>query len=145
MRICCEWLCYEPFIEEYPPSPAETSCVLKMCDGGLWELYLGRSQPSCTVDRFIKNLIMGILKIFKCSVAILISGSIPTYVSAQCYHMLQLLQPPTLVNCCTKSVAIWITARPRLQHASQSLLNDVYWQIGFLAVHDISIGDLVSH
>ena len=102
MRICCEWLCYEPFIEEYPPSPAETSCVLKMCDGGLWELYLGRSQPSCTVDRFIKKLDDGDFE----NIAMLLPDSIPTYVSTLRYYMLRLLQPPTLVDCCTTSVAI---------------------------------------
>ena len=33
---------------------------------GLWQFYLGRSQPSCTADRFIKNLMMGILKTLQC-------------------------------------------------------------------------------
>ena len=109
MRICCEWLCCEPFLEEYPVSTKPSRDLL--CSQnvwGLWQFYLDRYQPSCSLhSRPVHKKLDDVD--FE-NIAMLLLDSIPTYVSTQGYHMLQLLQPPTLVDWFTKSVAIWITA-----------------------------------
>ena len=127
MRICCEWLYCEPFIEEYPLSPAETSCVLKMCEGYGSSTWIDTNlAAACTVDRFIKNLMMWILKTLQC---FYLTRSQPTS------------QHKAIICCSSYNLQHLLTAAlkalqfetlpqlPRLQHASQSLLTDVYWQI----------------
>ena len=93
---------------------------------GLWQFYLGY-QPSCTVDRFIKDL-MGILKTLHC---FYLTRSQPTsqHKAIKCCSSYYLQH---LLTAALQALQFEpLPQLPRLQHASQSLLTDVYWQIVF--------------
>ena len=103
--------------------------MFSKCVRGRWKFYLGRSQPSCTVDRSIKNLMMGFLKTVQC---FYLTRSQPTsqhkaIICCSSYYLQHLLIA-SLKALQFES----LPQLPRLQHASQSLLlTDMYWQKGF--------------